>query len=1022
MNHPILKQILALFFISNFLLSPILTVAQADPVVVEEPAASSLLVGPPAPPVPVGEIDPENFLRPPVTAARLASQDPKANLEEWREQDREACELEAKGSKKKNPTVGQAVAGAVTKPLKESINEQLGINAIPTALNQTINESAALAIEQDLQTEFKAGFEQRLKEELPLTLAEKLEAARATGLTDADIRANRGLFTSLVRDSIRESLPRVLNEDFVGNAVSNSVDRGLRNSLQNNLRLNFGRVARPTVETYYRAQIETVLAQVPGMIEKEVKHIEDTIRGTMAGLEYLKTQAAECLGDPLCIGTRALTAGLTVRVDPEEPFGLVQGLADSLFPEINQAITLLKNMVEQLDGITKFLTWLTEFLDTDNQDAFVEQMITKLSLQLEQSLTEPKNIARLADAITGAISGPINRQLESSIDQVMDSIVGPTRALEDAIDSMDEVFLDPIIDAVDLQISMTVAQLTKPAVIIIDHIGDTIAMSIDNTLGQALYPLAQGITMGAFEAGSWVADGINSVGYGIQDAIFPRPEISVVPDDFNGPIGPGQVPQGQFDLMQQEGIRIVPDSIATLRPGEMRWSDYQAALPPHAPLTGALGDISSTAAETTQASVGQVTEQAVGSVGVQSGLTSNIAQGLKGGLVGTFTAGVTSVLEGVPYVGPILAQVAEQVLAETMSTIGMAPAAGGFPVMDVGVLWSSKGILSVEQGISRTSGKILSEEKKISDLTEKLLNLQIQACTNSKVIRRVQILAEDRMFIWNPAARKASAKAISEHKDRWITDFFNHGYEVSAAALNVPGATGEKKPLYVQNTATHLAEVQNEQKRILIEQLKGLAEDEANYPLVQEIYNKLSQEPDETFAERLKPTLTKEEFDEITTVGKFSDAADPWGNWLKLIQPQNNPAGVENLTREELARRAAEADQNAREELAWGQGVLGPRECAAEDQLENGDCAKWKTTVPAPTVRDYFTSLMTSITRQLEGADESSEDAVKRELPNIEAEFSAGLDAYADTARGSIFNSQDPCPGPGPCQDSGWNI
>lgn len=1008
----LVQKIFIVLIIAGLLLPSMSAVAIIPPSIIQPsigltiPPANHIAPATPTPSDPAN-VDPSNFLKPPTPPGGGGSRN---SMNKLRAEDRKQCEAEATG--KKNPTIGQAVAGAVTKPLKDSINEQLGIDAIPTAVNQTINSTASKAIEEELKSEIQEGVREGLKEEIPKTLAEKLAALKAEGVTEEDLRGDLGRFRGLINDSIRESLPRVLNEDFVGHRVSNAVDRGLRRSLQDNLRLNFNRVAKPTIETYYRAQINTMLAQIPDMVRNEIETVQATIEGTKAGLEGLDQGLRACFTDPICLISRGI--GVIVTGDIEQAF-----------PEIKQAKKLIENLKAQIAGSAQFLKWLKDL----DPDKLVNDLIEGFSLQLEQSLTAPKNIEKLADAISGAISGPINESIRDSINQVMDSVVDPLETLESAIDSLDEVFLAPIIDAVDLQLNMAIANITKPVTVIIDHVGDTIAASIDNTVGAVLYPLAQGITDTAFTAGSAVADGINRVGYGLQDMIFPRPQISVVPDDFVGPLASNQMYQTQYDSALSEGIKVVPDSL-TPRPGtsEMRFSDYQASLPANAPLTGVTDSVSATAAEATQNSAGQVAEQAFNNQGAGTTLTSDIAQGLKAGFGQTIAASVGSIFEGVPYVGPILAQVVERVIQEVMTEIGLAVAGGAgaiisVPVAEVdGLLTTTFSLLTVSQRTSRTTGKILSTEEQTKKLTEKILNLQIQACTNVKVVRRIQLLAEEKMFVWDPNARKAAARALNEHKDR-LVEFFNRGYEVSAAAIGVPDAQGEKQPLYVQNIAEHLTDVTAEQTRIFLDQLKTLASDTANYPQLEDIRIKLEQEQAAAdFADRIKPTIDQGTYETFTKPGGFIEGGG-WDTWLKLIQPNNNPAGVEYLAREELARRQALAEENAREELGWGQGVLPPRECADEDRLENGDCRRWTIKTPAAVIREYMATILTSLVRQLEQSDKTGEDFLKTELPNLERQLE-GLDQdnYVETLDSSIFKNQDPCPGPGPCPNSGWNL
>ncbi|MEK7552989.1 MAG: hypothetical protein AAB505_02705, partial [Patescibacteria group bacterium] len=996
------------------------------------------------------KIHPKKFLAAPGAGGAGAA----SSLEKWRKQDQKYCEIEAKGSK--NPSLGHAIVDPAKKALKDNINEQIGVNAIPTAVNESISGDMAKSINEELQIEINEGVRVGLVRELPKTLSGKLAEYNARGVTNEEINANRGLFKELVVGSIRESLPRVLNEDFVGNATSQALDRGVRRSLHNSLHINFGKVAKPTIETYYRAQIESMMARIPDMIREQVENIQATIQGTAAGLESLKTQAAECLTNPLCFGGRALAAGLTIRASGGDPEGFIRGVIGSLFPELNQAVLLLKNTAAQLEGITKFLEWLVEFSDHDNQEKFIADMIDGLSIELERSLTQPKNIERLADAITGAVSGPLNNSIDRNIDKVMDSLVGPIEALEDAIDGVDEIIINQIAGAVDLQLSTFIAQITGRGTLIIDHIGDTIAKAIDDTVGAALYPLASSITEGAIATGGFIADAINEAGYAMQDAIFGRPEVTPVPDDYVGALGPNQVYQSNFDYLEEHGYTIASDDIAVLRPSEISASDaaqlgsgeswteyqtslhpdgtvppamsmaeYQALAPPDAPLTGAMEGVSATAAQSTQESVEAVTDKAINNQIPAGELTSNVANGFVSGMKSASAAAIGSLFEGVPYVGPILAQVVEAAISTALG-LG-APPGAGLPVTDVAVTFATKGILSTDKGIAKTTGKILKADEQIKDLTEKLLFLQIQACTNSKVMRRIQLIAEDKMFIWDPNARKAAAKAISEHGDQFFQNFLT-GYEVSSASLvgeDVPGAApGDNgQPLYVKNTSEHLAEVADERRRVFLNQLEELAKT-GDYPLVQQVVDDFIQEQTEnqSFAEQIKPTIEKETLAAFLKPNGFSEGGG-WDTWFKFVtDPQNTPAGVAFLTREKLSSDLATAEQNAREELAWGQGLRAPRKCDPADRLANGDCAHWTIKTPAALIHDYASNSLAATLWQLINADSVGEDFIKGELKTLQEKLS-DLSQYAEASKGSIFGEgkKDPCP-LGPCPDSGLNL
>lgn len=982
------------------------------PTVILAAATSTLVVGAPPPPVPPGQTDPEIFLKPPIT--RNGQKIAQKTLSEWRKDDQRQCEAEAKGNK--NPTLGRAVVDAIVKPLKGAINEKMGLEAIPNAVNETIANSAAPAIETELEAEMQNGIKERFREEFPKTFGEKLEAALATGLTEEELMADRGSFRGLVRDSIRESLPRALNEDFVGNGVSDAVDRGLRRSLQENLRLNFGQIAEPTIEQYYKLQIETTLKQIPDMVKDEVENLEATIKGTQAAFQVALQDLNTCFTDTVCIVTKAAIIALT-----GDPLTLVKDLTD-----------LINNFLAQLQGTAEFLKWVTEFIK--NKDQFVKDMVKGLSVQLEQSLTQPKNIARLGDAITEAISDPINQSLENNIDQVMDALVDPLKTLEESIDSIDDIIIDKAVDALDLQIGQLISQVTTRATRVIDVVGDELATRIDETVGAVLYPVAAGITGEANIIGDFVGDGINTVGYGVQDLLFPRPQVSLVgnPEDGNfAELPPGQMYQRDYDFSQEFGLHIVPDG-APLREGEMHWSTYQSSLSdirsdgdltegeflgPNgaegAPLTGAMDTVSGAAAETTQDAVGPVTDQALakqgaGELGKGGGLGANISKSLGGAVSGIVTSSITSMLEGVPYVGPILAQVVEQIIAEAMSSVGLAPVAGGLPVMDVGAIWSLKGILSATNNLNKTSGKILGTEKQTADLTAKILTIQIQTCTNLKAMRRVQLLAEEKMFVWDPNARKAAAQALNAHKVSIINVLFNKGYKVSAG---VAGADKEEQqslqPTSIEN---YLNDGQKEIVGVFKDDINQLPED---YPFKQDLLASINNaSPESGLDIILKPTdgWTKEKFDKFTQGDPEVFSLE---NLVIATQPQNNPTGASFLARQEVTRRVVENKTNRLNELLAAGGILPTKDCV--DPRENGFCGEWKILTSGSIIKDYVVGILLSWVRQIELADENIQDFLIKDAPAVFKQISD-----LTSRPPSTLEQGDTCPGPGPCPTSGY--
>ncbi len=947
-----------------------------------------------------GQVDPLNYFR---QAARPKGEDMSKNLAKWREEDQKQCEIEA-GGKNKTPgqMVGDGFKDLAKTPLKNAVGEQLTTQAIPNTL-AAVQKDAYKYIGEDVKTNLNEGLKAGLKEELPQTLSEKLKALQAEGITPADVQNNRGMFTNLVQESIRETLPDVLNEDFVGKSVSNSISSGLRRSLQENLRVNLGQSAKPTIELYYRNQVDSMLTEIPNMIKDQVEQLQGTIQGTIAGVQALVNQMGQCFNSPVCIGQRAIVTGIVGAISQD-----IKLVGKSFFPEVEQAKLLLENMTNQLKATIEFLKWITEISKPENRQKMVEDLIKGFSMQLERSLTEPQNIAKLSDAITGAISGPINAAIEANINQVVDSIASPISAMEDAIDTIDEAFLTSITDAADLQISIAIATLTKPATLIVDHMGDSIATAIDNTLGAALYPTAAQITSGAFGAGGVIGDGINKLGFSFQDLVFPRPQLSVVPDGFTGALAPGQMLQADFDTAQLNGVNIIPDNQAP-RPGmaEMHYSDYLASAPsPTGVMGGAsVGDsavfgpvaaVADGAAQATTEAAPAIAENAVSpQVGAATGATGGGMSILQGGFTNVISGGITAIAAAIPGAA-LFAPMINAAFTAAVSTAGMAPVGGGLPVADAGVIFSTKFLIQLSQGISSNTGKTASGVDAIKDLNEKLVILNVQACTNLKVLRRIQLLAEDKTFVMDPAARKSLGTAIAAARDEFMKQV-NQGYSISEGTTGVSDPQGKnKQPLFVTNTGDHVADAVLESNGAFLDRMKEII---GINPHIATEMDRIREKNASDFQNSLQENaITKEEYDNMMA-GNFS-----WDGWLKLIQPNGNPAGVNFIIQQEQDRRAAEAAQNAREEIIAGGGYLGPREC--EEQTASGYCLKWKTLTPASTIRDQAAFQTTSAQRQAELGDAAGEEFIAGELP-IANQQVLNLQRYEEQPSQSYYETLD---------------
>ncbi len=355
----------------------------------------------------------------------------------------------------------------------------------------------------------------------------------------------------------------------------------------------------------------------------------------------------------------------------------------------------------------------------------------------------------------------------------------------------------------------------------------------------------------------------------------------------------------------------------------------------------------------------------------------------------------------------------KECVAETGNTTSGGSSGGDYvPVHEVGEL------LSLTTGIN----------KKVTHGNDLLVDI----CMHLKAIRRVQYVMEAQVLYHDPNARKAAAKAIFEHKQSFIENNIKKGYEVSPALLGTSGtesSSENKQPLYVANMDEHLKSVRSEAYGVFDADLTTL-NSSANPNIFTDSIRKnlaVSEAAGESEESRLRTslgsTITKDEFNAFTN--DFSQGG--WDMWLKVLDPRNNYRGSKILAQDELNYRKSLAETNAREEIASAKGFLPVRECATENWVTTADgkkyCRKWTVKTPGTINESYLADIVGSTLRQNEIADQSVEDFSKTEFARVESELT-NLEKVGKTedrvAVQSIFQKEDPCPGPGPCEDSGW--
>jgi len=357
----------------------------------------------------------------------------------------------------------------------------------------------------------------------------------------------------------------------------------------------------------------------------------------------------------------------------------------------------------------------------------------------------------------------------------------------------------------------------------------------------------------------------------------------------------------------------------------------------------------------------------------------------------------------------------KECVTETGDTSSSGSSSGNYvPVHEVGEL------LSLTTGLNK---QVVHSDELLVDI-----------CMHLKAIRRVQYVLEAQVLYQDPNARKASAKAIFEHKQSFIENNIKKGYEVSPALLGTSGSGGseeDKQPVYVTNLDDHLQSVREETYGVFDADLTTLKNSENPNIFTDDIRKNLAlqeaagESDSATLKTSLSSTMTKDEFNSFTS--DFSQGG--WDAWLKLIDPRNNYTGSQILAQDELALRKTRAVSNATEEISSAKGFLPVRECADDNWVTTEDgkkyCRKWTVKTPGIINQSYLADVVGSTLRQNELADQSVEDFSKTEFTRVESELQnldkikTGDDS-SDVGTESVFQKEDPCPDAGPCEDSGW--
>ncbi len=1015
----------------------------------------------------LGETTYDNQPQQTFTAPQARQKTPMQRLEETRKDDYRQCTAEVTGAAPLD--LGHALLDEPTDDLKNAVKEKVG-EAMPRAVNNLAADRLPAAIQTGIRTEMAPMIKEGLARELPLTLGQKIQAEMAAN-SEISLTQMRdsGRFAGLVNESIRETLPNIIR-DGLDDRLPNIIDTAIDVEIPNALRIELNRVAKPTIEDHFRAEITGLITQIPDMMIDEIENLQGTIQGTIAGIQASIQSFAR--SDPLTI---VLNLGSVLFKLSESCKAGKCEFAESLLaiPQIAQMAALIENLQVQITATGEFIKWAETLLA--NKEVFIQNLIDGFAVSLSKSLTEPKAIARLADEISDAMTDPVNRAMDNAIGNIEASLEDPiNRAIENINDLPGQFFrpidaaLNDISQLVDLEINMVVNAVTNPIISTIDVVSNELATNINQTLNGVLSPVIgeAGNILGS--AGQTIANGMTGAALETHIAIFGGAGLFTNIDTGGQPLWPnGEATAGTGAILPQPstyipenlspsdpfyGIANSPyspqDNLPTepfFTPGTQEVGYIPTPLTPEDPAFGGASPFSSQdllpiSSTVDEMSVG-VAEEVTKPENVE-GVVAGAAKGTSAlsNLTDTFSGlGTSMVTGGISMIGGIvggmiktgnpytdaIANVALQYavkkgveLAAGAAGAGAAGAAVAVPVIEMGPL------LLVNQSTDSTTSKILQTSQEIKGMTEKLLQVQIEACTHLKVVQRVQLALETKELVNDPNVRKANAVAIYKAELAFKEKYITQGRAVSEALTGVNG--NNQGPLIIRNLTAHQNDAGREEEMVLDADLAELAKDTENYPNLEVVRASLDAQNNQSLASAVGGSLTKTEIDAFRNNPQDLPNDKYWDTLIKLGRPENNVYGQTLIAQGIRDQRVAAAKSAARDEYIAGGGWASSRECPPEFQTTDPKtgqaiCREWQALTPPSSVGSYANRLAQAPIEQAAAADELIEDSPTSDVAMAGQRI---VDiGNLDLAKQGSFNSQDPCPGPQPCSSSaqsGW--
>lgn len=403
-------------------------------------------------------------------------------------------------------------------------------------------------------------------------------------------------------------------------------------------------------------------------------------------------------------------------------------------------------------------------------------------------------------------------------------------------------------------------------------------------------------------------------------------------------------------------------------------------------------------------------------------LGTSVTNSLKSGLAGGLSGGLAGLVGNIPYAGPLLAPIVQQVAQEIFSqAFGIGATGAGLPVADMGFLTSNQNTGQIA-GNTKTSN---TNEQKIIEIETKIKTLERQACTYTKIIKRITLSMEEKEFVLDPNARKAAFLSFQKYNTNFFKNFIKTGYQVSPGVTNTqPGNGTEGSALISENRAQDINDAEKEAAAV-----SGYVTQQSGNIHKDVVVSTLTKTNVTSYTESIKSTITKAEYDQLANNPNSIPNNQYPDLKLKSAEPQNNQAGTYLLAFAKQESDKAAAAEETKAELAANGGYKPVRYCDPKDMIVGPMgtrfCAHWQTLTPGSTVKAYADKLLTGWFDWLLGARENMDDFPVKALQQPQADPEralAGLDAISTSpsAAGALTSNSDTCPSPGPCQNSGW--